>query len=93
MIKKGILLILVLLVSGEFIYTVSANPENFSIAWWTLDGGGGRSSGDAYDLTGTIGQFDTETMAGNDYVINGGFWDVTGSTSASSHIYLPVVMR
>jgi hypothetical protein len=93
MLKKGILLILVLLLFGSFIWSVSANPESFGINWWTVDGGGGQSSGGAYALIGTVGQPDVGTMVGGDYTVNGGFWNVDGVVPPFSDIYLPVVIR
>ena len=42
----------------------------------TIDGGGGRSSGGNFVLTGTIGQFDANpnVAAGGIYQLAGGFW-------------------
>jgi hypothetical protein len=51
--------------------TVSAKYE---LSWYTIDGGGGRSTGGAYTLTGTIGQPDAAYSAGGDYELLGGFW-------------------
>ena len=51
--------------------TVSAEYE---INWYTIDGGGGRSSGGPYELVGTIGQPDAAYSSGGNYEILGGFW-------------------
>jgi hypothetical protein len=40
----------------------------------TIDGGGGRSAGGQYTLTGTIGQPDAAYSAGGNYELLGGFW-------------------
>ena len=42
----------------------------------TIDGGGGRSSGGNFTLTGTIGQPEAQAMSalGGDYGVAGGFW-------------------
>lgn len=50
-------------------------PE-FSISRYTLDGGGGSSTGGTFSLTGTIGQFDASVQAatGGPYSLSGGFW-------------------
>lgn len=54
---------------------VSASAQNYSIDWFTIDGGGGTSSGGVYSLSGTIGQPDAgATMSGGQYTLVGGFW-------------------
>lgn len=51
--------------------TVSAQYE---LSWYTIDGGGGRSSGGPYTLSGTIGQPDAAYSAGGGFELLGGFW-------------------
>ena len=46
----------------------------YAIDWFTLDGGGGPSSGGAYTLNGTIGQSDAGVSSGGSYTLHGGFW-------------------
>jgi len=46
----------------------------YELSWYTIDGGGGRSSGGDFTLTGTIGQPDAAYSAGGDYELLGGFW-------------------
>lgn len=47
----------------------------YATVWWTVDGGGGTSTGDVYILRGTIGQPDAgPTMTGGEYSLTGGFW-------------------
>jgi hypothetical protein len=46
----------------------------YTIDWYSLDGGGGQSSGGAYTLNGTIGQPDAGTSSGGAYTLHGGFW-------------------
>lgn len=46
----------------------------YEISWYTIDGGGGTSSGGSYVLTGTIGQADADWGRGGDYEVLGGFW-------------------
>lgn len=49
----------------------------YAVPHWTVDGGGGRSSGGAYTLTGTIAQPDSDPLqpsTGGPYAITGGFW-------------------
>src|SRR5213596_878666 len=52
---------------------VLANAQ-YAIDWFSLDGGGGASSGGSFTLTGTIGQPDAATLSGGNYTLQGGFW-------------------
>ena len=47
---------------------------DYEISWYTIDGGGGTSTGGAYVLTGTIGQPDADWCSGGSYELLGGFW-------------------
>ena len=47
---------------------------DYRIDWYTIDGGGGTSSGGPYQLTGTIGQPDAGYHNGGTYELLGGFW-------------------
>jgi len=53
---------------------VSVSAQNYRIDWFTIDGGGGTSSGGQYTLSGTIGQPDAGELKGGNYVLEGGFW-------------------
>ncbi len=47
----------------------------FDMSWNTFDGGGITfTSGDAFDLGGTIGQPDTDYLVGGDFTLAGGFF-------------------
>jgi hypothetical protein len=49
----------------------------YSIDWFTIDGGGGTSTGGVYAVSGTIGQPDAgPTMSGGNFTIDGGFWGI-----------------
>ena len=52
----------------------SACFADYAIEWYTIDGGGGTSSGGDYVLSGTIGQPDADRIASCDYHLSGGFW-------------------
>lgn len=45
----------------------------YQISWFTMDGGGGISSGGMYTLSSTIGQPDCGTSSNSGYELNGGF--------------------
>ena len=53
---------------------VAQAQTNCSIDWFTIDGGGGTSTGGVYTVSGTIGQPDAGTMSGGNYSLTGGFW-------------------
>src|SRR5262245_6756382 len=53
---------------------LSAHAQSYLIDWFTIDGGGGTSSGGSYSLSGTIGQPDAGTLSGGNYTLEGGFW-------------------
>ena len=68
-----------------------AAGDGTDVPWWTVDGGGGTSTGGGYALSGTIGQPDAGTMSGGQYALAGGFWS-TGRM-ADYPLYLPLLMR
>jgi hypothetical protein len=49
---------------------------NFTLDWFSVDGGGGTSTGGVYSVTGTTGQPDAGRMSGGNYTIDGGFWSL-----------------
>lgn len=56
-------------------WAAAAEAQSYSIDWFTIDGGGGTSSGGVYSVSGTIGQPDAGvTMIGGNYSVDGGFW-------------------
>jgi hypothetical protein len=55
---------------------VFAHAQPFALESFTVDGGGGTSSGGAYSLSGTIGQPDAGTLSGGSFTLQGGFWAV-----------------
>jgi hypothetical protein len=55
-------------------FVISTAFGDYELSWYTIDGGGGRSIGGLYTLTGTIGQPDAAYSAGGDYELLGGFW-------------------
>ncbi len=46
----------------------------YEISWYTIDGGGGQSTGGSYEVVGTIGQPDADWCSGGSYEVLGGFW-------------------
>lgn len=68
----------------------SAQGVGYGLWWFTMDGGGGQSTGGAYIVSGTIGQPDTGSASGSVYSLVGGFWPGAGPDYP---IYLPVIVR
>ena len=53
----------------------TAAAQTYSIDWYTIDGGGGTSTGGVYSVSGTIGQPDAGgPMTNGQYSVTGGFW-------------------
>jgi len=57
----------------------SARAQTFDISWFTIDGGGGTSTGGVYSVSGTIGQPDAGILSGGNYELTGGFWSVVSA--------------
>ncbi len=55
-------------------HTLAQSGGQYELSWSTIDGGGGRSSGGDFTLTGTIGQPDAAYSSGGNYELLGGFW-------------------
>jgi len=52
-----------------------SSSAQLAVPWWTVDGGGGTSTGGVFRVTGTIGQPDAGgPMTGGQYTVTGGFW-------------------
>ena len=56
--------------------SVVAGPGGLDLSWFTIDGGGGKSTGGNLEVTGTIAQPDASTAAltGGAFTLSGGFW-------------------
>jgi hypothetical protein len=71
--------------------TFSARAQSYSIDWYTIDGGGGTSTGGVYTVSGTIGQPDAGHMSGGNYTIDGGFWGIIAAIQTPGAPTLRVV--
>lgn len=54
----------------------SVRAQSYSLDWFTIDGGGGTSTGGVYSVSGTIGQPDAGHMSGGAFSLDGGFWGI-----------------
>ena len=68
---------------------VAQTGGEYDLTWWTVDGGGGRSSGGEYTLWSTAGQADAGAQSGGEYTLSGGFW--AGAAKQEHATYVPVV--
>jgi hypothetical protein len=72
---KAVLSVFVTLAAAlSAISSSSAHAQSYSINWYTIDGGGGTSTGGVYSVSGTIGQPDAGNLSGGEYKVVGGFW-------------------
>lgn len=93
-ITKILLGICLLLIVGGAIAGASGDlVDSLSIPWWTVDGGGGDSSGGSYTLRGTAGQPDAGRASGGDFAIVGGFWAVAPYEQGGIELYMPMITR
>jgi hypothetical protein len=73
--KTSRILLLFCLLTSSF--CLRAVGQQYSINWFKVAGGGGTSTGGAYQVSGTIGQHDAGgPMTNGQYSLIGGFWSV-----------------
>jgi hypothetical protein len=68
--------------------SVARVEAQFAVDWFTIDGGGGASTGGVYAVSGTIGQPDAGVMSGGQFSLAGGFW---GAVSAIQTLGAPLL--
>ena len=51
---------------------------SYSITRTSIDGGGGRLQASGYVLDASVGQPDTQRLAGGTFSVSGGFWNEDG---------------
>jgi hypothetical protein len=70
------LLLAALLATGSPLTLAQSSGGIYTVTKSTIDNGGGRSSGGAFTLNGSIGQADAslQTATGGIYQVTGGFW-------------------
>jgi hypothetical protein len=62
------------LLATGLLLAVDLGAQSYTLNWFTIDGGGGASSGGQYTIRGTIGQPDAGAGTGSGYSLAGGFW-------------------
>ena len=69
-----------------------ADAQTYSIDWFTIDGGGGTSTGSVYRVSGTIGQPDAgPSMSGGNFSVTGGFWSLVTAVQTAGAPRLTIV--
>jgi hypothetical protein len=61
------------------LFPVLAHSQSYAIDWFTIDSGGGTSTGGVYSVSGTIGQPDAGRSTGGSYALEAGFWGFVGT--------------
>ena len=69
---------------------LAAGAQNYSVDWYSIDGGGGTSTGGVFSVTGTIGQPDAGHMSGGNYSLDGGFWGIIAAVQTPGAPFLSV---
>src|SRR5437868_10950980 len=75
----------------HIIFCNRAVSQSYSLDWFTIDGGGGTSTGGVYSVSGTIGQPDAGQMSGGTYTLDGGFWGIIAAVPVPGAPTLRVV--
>jgi hypothetical protein len=82
-IRDGAIWHLMLSILAMLTVCLSVAQAQYSIDWFTIDGGGGTSTGGVYSVSGTVGQPDAGTMSGGSYSLAGGFWGLFAAVQTS----------
>ena len=98
--KRWIVLSIILLLILGVSAALAATNDDFELSWFTIDGGGGTSSGGNFSLSGTSGQPDAGSMSNGGFSLKGGFWvpriepTIEPTPIPGSHdIYLPLTIK
>ncbi len=66
--------------------------QSYSIDWFSINGGGGTSTGGGYSVSGTIGQPDAGSMSGGNFILDGGFWGIIAAVQTPGSPVLKVTL-
>jgi len=91
---KAALLLAALVLALLVATATTARPGGLQIDWWTVDSGGGASSGGAFALSGTSGQPDAGVLqsANGTLRLEGGFW-AGAAPQSRTRIFVPLLRR
>ena len=60
--------------AAGLVLTSGLARAQFTVYWYTVDNGGGQTTGGSFQVTGTNGQPDAGTLVGGVFEVAGGFW-------------------
>jgi hypothetical protein len=86
--------VMLLLLATLFIFTsrgAASSGGDFDLVWFTMDAGGGTSTGGNFALSATIGQPDAGEMDSGALHLQGGFWGVFAKPVY--RLFMPLVGR
>src|SRR6266480_7057323 len=63
--------------------STTALAQSYAVDWFTIDGGGGTSTGGVFSVSGTIGQPDAGKMSGGNFTLDGGFWGIIAAVQTA----------
>ena len=70
----------------------SVSAQSYSIDWFTIDGGGGSSTGGVFSVSGTIGQPDAGHLSSGNFSLEGGFWGIIAAVQTPGSPLLSVAV-
>jgi hypothetical protein len=92
--RRGLSLSLILLMALLPLVLTAAAAVGYDLSWWSVDSGGGTSTGGGYTLLGAVGQPDAGVMQSDDFSLAGGLLGGGASSPIPSlHTLLPLVVR
>lgn len=67
--------LLIVIALAQLLFSVGEAHAQYSLNWYTIDGGGNTATGGTYSLSSTAGQPDaSNALTGGTYSLSGGFW-------------------
>jgi hypothetical protein len=85
--KYTLLTALLLLGTTSYVHS-----QNYTIDWFTVDGGGGSTAGGSYALSGTAGQPDAGHSIGGNFYLDSGFWSIIDAVQPINTPSLRIVL-
>jgi hypothetical protein len=90
-----LLCITILLLISLFTTPITrAALDAFELNWWTVDSGGGQTSGGVFNLQGVSGQPDADSSQGGDFSLASGYLGGASLQPPTQHrLFLPLVIK